>query len=116
MLGLDSGVAADELQRRRRLLQKGTEKAKTPLARVAGFGYNPPTLCQLGFRPFLVSVCPPSRSLSQGAPMEPTAEATTELVHQYEGMIRARVWRLFERAGKQPPKEVLEEIVQDVYC
>jgi RNA polymerase sigma factor (sigma-70 family) len=67
--------------------------------------------------------------------MEPTAEATFEsfpfsslplppageagwedIVHEHEGMMRARIWRLFERVGQQPRKELIEEIVQEIYC
>lgn len=66
--------------------------------------------------------------------MEPTAESTSEtfafsslplpageagwadIVREHEGMMRARIWRLFERVGQQPGRELMEEIVQDVYC
>lgn len=67
--------------------------------------------------------------------MEPTAEATSEplpfsslplppageagwedIVREYEGIMRARIWRLFERVGQQPGRELVEEIVQEVYC
>ena len=67
--------------------------------------------------------------------MEPTAEATSEpfpfssrplppageaewedIVREHEGMMRARIWRLFERVGQQPGRELMEEILQDVYC
>jgi RNA polymerase sigma factor (sigma-70 family) len=67
--------------------------------------------------------------------MEPTAESTSEysafsalplptvgeadwegIVREYEGLIRARIWRLFERVGQPPGRELVEEIVQDVYC
>jgi RNA polymerase sigma factor (sigma-70 family) len=67
--------------------------------------------------------------------MEPTAEATSDsfpfsplllppaggagwedIVRDHEGMMRARIWRLFERVGQQPSKELLEEIVQEIYC
>jgi RNA polymerase sigma factor (sigma-70 family) len=67
--------------------------------------------------------------------MEPTAESTSErfsfsshplppaggaewedIVRGHEGMMRARIWRLFERVGQQPGKELVGEIVQEVYC
>jgi RNA polymerase sigma factor (sigma-70 family) len=67
--------------------------------------------------------------------MEPTAEPTSEpfsfasrtlppageagwedIVREHEGVMRARIWRLFERLGQPPGKELMEEIVQDVYC
>ena len=67
--------------------------------------------------------------------MEPTAESTSEpfpfsslpvppageaewedIVREHEGMMRARIWRLFERVGQQPGRDLMEEIVQDVYC
>jgi RNA polymerase sigma factor (sigma-70 family) len=65
--------------------------------------------------------------------MEPTAEAASELfrfpspplphppawediVREHEGMLRARIWRLFERVGQQPGRELVEEILQEVYC
>ena len=67
--------------------------------------------------------------------MEPTAESTSEpfalsalplpaageegwagIVREYEGLIRARVWRLFERLGQQPGRELVGEILQEVYC
>lgn len=67
--------------------------------------------------------------------MEPTAEFTSEplvfsprplpsageaewvdIVRKHEGMMRARIWRLFEKAGQQPGRELMEEIVQEVYC
>ncbi len=65
--------------------------------------------------------------------MEPTAEAASELirfpslpllhppawedlVREHEGMLRARIWRLFGRVGQQPGRELVEEILQEVYC
>jgi RNA polymerase sigma factor (sigma-70 family) len=67
--------------------------------------------------------------------MESTAEVTSELflfpslthppageaewediVRQHEGMLRARIWRLFERVGQRPGRELVEEILQEVYC
>jgi len=67
--------------------------------------------------------------------MEPTAESTSDcfssfplplppaggaewedIIREHEGMMRGRIWRLFERVGQQPGRELMEEIVQDVYC
>lgn len=67
--------------------------------------------------------------------MEPTAESTSEpslfsalpvpsareadwedIVREHEGVMRARIWRLFERLGQPPGRELVEEIVQEVYC
>ena len=50
-------------------------------------------------------------------PLPPAGEAGWEdIVREHEGMMRARIWRLFERVGQQPRKELVEEIVQEVYC
>lgn len=67
--------------------------------------------------------------------MEPTAETTSEsfsfstlplppagdagwedILREHEGMMRARIWRLLDRVGQTPGKELIEEIVQEVYC
>lgn len=50
-------------------------------------------------------------------PLPPDGEVGWEdIVREHEGMMRARIWRLFERVGQQPRKELMEEIVQEVYC
>jgi RNA polymerase sigma factor (sigma-70 family) len=38
------------------------------------------------------------------------------LVRQYQGGLRKRIWRLLERLGQPVNRELVEEIVQDVYC
>lgn len=47
----------------------------------------------------------------------PAGEAGWEgIVREHEGMLRARIWRLFERVGQQPGRDLVEEILQEVYC
>jgi RNA polymerase sigma factor (sigma-70 family) len=49
--------------------------------------------------------------------LPPAGDAGWEdIVREHEGMMRARIWRLFERVGQPPGKELVEEIVQEVYC
>lgn len=49
--------------------------------------------------------------------MSETAGSLSEaLIRKHEGVLRSRVWRLFERLGRPPGRELVEEIVQEAYC
>lgn len=50
-------------------------------------------------------------------PLPPAGEAGwEEIVREHEGVMRARIWRLFERVGQPPGRDLVEEILQEVYC
>ncbi|HBL26646.1 MAG TPA: hypothetical protein DD490_07415, partial [Acidobacteria bacterium] len=49
-------------------------------------------------------------------PPTPSGEADWgDLVRRYQGVVRGRVWRLLEALG-HAPRELVEEVLQDVYC
>lgn len=50
-------------------------------------------------------------------PLPPAGTAGWEDVfREHEGLLRARIWRLFEQAGQQPGRELVEEILQEMCC